>query len=90
MDSWKWEIGVDNEFVVKALRAHLDFHSLPICGGFTRWNKYIPIKVNVFIWRMMLNQLPTRCNLVRRGIDVESMLCMCCNDKQEVVEHLFL
>ncbi|KAL4571167.1 hypothetical protein LXL04_017918 [Taraxacum kok-saghyz] len=43
----------------------------------TRWNRFIPIKVNVFIWRLCLNPLPVRGNLYAKGIDVEFVLCPC-------------
>ncbi|GJZ97413.1 RNA-directed DNA polymerase, eukaryota [Tanacetum coccineum] len=34
----------------------------------TRWIKTIPIKVNVFAWKLHLDRLPTRSNLLKRGI----------------------
>lgn len=73
--SWAWEIGVDDEVMVKELRFRLDHQTLPIGSGDTTWNKCVPFKINVFILRMMLNRLPTRCNLVKRGIDEESVMC---------------
>ncbi|GJY95555.1 RNA-directed DNA polymerase, eukaryota, reverse transcriptase zinc-binding domain protein [Tanacetum coccineum] len=49
----------------------------------TCWNRSIPIKVNVFLWRVMLNKLPTRVNLDRRGIDVDSLICPICHEDVE-------
>lgn len=52
--------------------------------------KKIKHKINVFIWRMMFNRLPTRRNFVKRGIDVELVMCPCCNEEREDGVHLFL
>ncbi|GJX29545.1 RNA-directed DNA polymerase, eukaryota, reverse transcriptase zinc-binding domain protein [Tanacetum coccineum] len=39
------------------------------------WSKVLPIKLNVFLWRMLLDRLPTRTNLYNRGIDIDCVLC---------------
>ena len=49
----------------------------------------IPIKVNVFIWKLRLNKLPTLDNMDSKGIDIDSLLCPVCNDHVECVDHLF-
>lgn len=36
----------------------------------------VPIKVNVFCWRMFLDRLPTRVNLSKKGMDVPRILCL--------------
>lgn len=41
----------------------------------TRWNHTIPIKVNVFPWRLYLNKLPSTVKLDRRGVQIDSILC---------------
>ncbi|GJW31555.1 RNA-directed DNA polymerase, eukaryota [Tanacetum coccineum] len=51
--------------------------------------KTIPIKVNVFAWKLHLDRLPTRSNLLKRGIQVQSSLCPICNVLQEDTSHLF-
>nr|GEX59921.1 putative RNA-directed DNA polymerase, eukaryota, reverse transcriptase zinc-binding domain protein [Tanacetum cinerariifolium] len=55
----------------------------------TRWIKTIPIKVNVFAWKLCLDRLPTRSNLFKRGVQVQSSLCPLCNTLQEDTSHLF-
>ena len=55
----------------------------------TRWSKNIPSKVNVFLWRVKLNKLPSRVNLDRRGIEVDSTLCPSCLEDIETVNHSF-
>ncbi|GJW58690.1 RNA-directed DNA polymerase, eukaryota, reverse transcriptase zinc-binding domain protein [Tanacetum coccineum] len=44
----------------------------------TRWIKAVPIKVNVLAWKIKLDNLPTRLNISRRGMDIDSILCPTC------------
>ncbi|GKB48277.1 RNA-directed DNA polymerase, eukaryota [Tanacetum coccineum] len=53
-------------------------------------DRYVPSKVNIFAWRLLLNRHPTRINIMERGIDIPSILCSICNSQQEDAEHLFL
>ena len=62
---------------------------LPVGNRITRRNRFVPIKVNTFIWRLALDRLPTRCNLDRRGIDLPSLLCPICDGHVEEARHLF-
>ncbi|PWA72830.1 hypothetical protein CTI12_AA266710 [Artemisia annua] len=55
----------------------------------TRWNKNLPIKVNVFTWRLR-DRLPTRYNLTLRGIDVDLTRCPVCDEGIETSQHLFM
>ncbi|GJR76959.1 RNA-directed DNA polymerase, eukaryota [Tanacetum coccineum] len=54
----------------------------------TRWVKYIPIKINVFAWRVRLDCLPTRSNLIRRGVILDSALCPLCDSTVEDIHHV--
>nr|GEY34371.1 hypothetical protein [Tanacetum cinerariifolium] len=53
-------------FSVTLARNHIDALTLDVSSTVTRWNKAIPIKINVFLWRLSLNKLATRINLDRR------------------------
>nr|GEV29767.1 hypothetical protein [Tanacetum cinerariifolium] len=88
-DSWSWSPDVHNGFSVASAHRLVDSHFLGAAPLATRWNKCIPIKANVFLWRAMLNKLPTRVNLDRRGIDVDSLLCLVFHEDVETVNHLF-
>nr|GFB92625.1 RNA-directed DNA polymerase, eukaryota [Tanacetum cinerariifolium] len=76
-------------FRVKDIRAILDDMFLPSASEATRWVKYISIKINVFNWRARLNRLPTRCNLLNRGVVLESSLCPICGSVPEDAQHIF-
>nr|GEV77219.1 RNA-directed DNA polymerase, eukaryota [Tanacetum cinerariifolium] len=54
----------------------------------TRWVKYIPIKINIFTWRACLDRLPTRYNLAKRGVVLESPLCLICGSVSEDSIHI--
>lgn len=54
------------------------------------WNKLLPIKVNLFCWRLLLNFLHMKDNLVNHGIVIPSMLCLICGDFVEEIDHVFL
>ncbi|GJS13387.1 RNA-directed DNA polymerase, eukaryota [Tanacetum coccineum] len=71
-DRWVFDLVSDGSFRVKETRNFIDDTFLPAQEVATRWVNFVPIKVNVFFWRVRLDCLPTRVNLVRRGINVES------------------
>ena len=54
----------------------------------TKWVKEIPIKINVFAWKVQEDKLPTRFNLSRVGIDIHSIVCPICDTCVETVAHL--
>nr|GEW29263.1 hypothetical protein [Tanacetum cinerariifolium] len=76
-------------FSVASARKFIDEQTL--IGDFTstRWPRCVPIKVNIFMWRLSLNKILTLVNLDRKGIDVASLLCPVCSEHIESVDHLF-
>ncbi|GJZ81420.1 RNA-directed DNA polymerase, eukaryota, reverse transcriptase zinc-binding domain protein [Tanacetum coccineum] len=85
----KWTLDVSKGFSVASVRSLIDSHTLDVGSLATRWNRSIPIKVNIFLWRLSLNKLPSRVNLDRKGIDVDSLLCPICHEDVETVNHIF-
>ena len=55
----------------------------------TRWAKSVPIKVNIIAWKVKSNAFPTRFNISRRGMDIDSMVCPICNTGVETTNHIF-
>nr|GEX18532.1 RNA-directed DNA polymerase, eukaryota [Tanacetum cinerariifolium] len=45
------------------------------------WINFVPIKVNVFAWKLHLDRLPTRTNLARRGVEVWFTRCPACDEE---------
>nr|GEV05023.1 hypothetical protein [Tanacetum cinerariifolium] len=85
---WRWDLNGSGEFHVKDVRNLLDDLFLPKDDSVTRWSKYVPIKINVFAWRVALDRLPTRTNLLQRGVSVEDLLCPTCHSTQEDLSHV--
>nr|GEZ39406.1 RNA-directed DNA polymerase, eukaryota, reverse transcriptase zinc-binding domain protein [Tanacetum cinerariifolium] len=71
-DRWVSDLNGDGVFRVKDVRSLLDEFFHPMADVPTRWVKNIPIKVNIFAWRLALDRLPTRVNLVPRNVVTES------------------
>ncbi|GKB49337.1 RNA-directed DNA polymerase, eukaryota, partial [Tanacetum coccineum] len=86
-DRWSCDVNGDDMFRVKDIRSSLDDIFLPSSALATRWVKYIPIKINIFIWRARLDRLPTRSNLANRGVVLDSLLCPICGSVPEDASH---
>ncbi|GJY65208.1 RNA-directed DNA polymerase, eukaryota [Tanacetum coccineum] len=55
----------------------------------TRWVKVIPIKINIFAWRVFLDKLPTQLDLSLRGVNISFILLPLCDALVESSSHLF-
>lgn len=80
---------MSNVFFVALAHSLLDNRSLLVDDMEIRWNNWVPIKLNVFIWRLSLQSIPTRERLSYGGIEVEFILCPICHNGVETIEHLF-
>ncbi|KAJ9549100.1 hypothetical protein OSB04_021643, partial [Centaurea solstitialis] len=90
-DLWSWTWNKKGSFSVNHL-SHLLQRSME--GGVNRdcrwiWNPLIPIKVNIFTWRLLKEAVPTRFNLSRRGIAIQSLACVLCGEGTETLDHCF-
>ncbi|GJY89027.1 RNA-directed DNA polymerase, eukaryota, partial [Tanacetum coccineum] len=54
----------------------------------TRWVNIIPIKINIFAWRVRSDNIPTRINLSLRGVDIPCIICPICNIAVESTSRL--
>nr|GFA71946.1 RNA-directed DNA polymerase, eukaryota, reverse transcriptase zinc-binding domain protein [Tanacetum cinerariifolium] len=88
-DTCVWSLSNDDSFSVNSVRKHIDEHPLPSLFSCTRWYKMITKKVNIFMWRMLLDRLPNRLNLSSRGLDIDSISCMVCNGHVVSNDHIF-
>ncbi|GKB00752.1 RNA-directed DNA polymerase, eukaryota [Tanacetum coccineum] len=90
IDRWSWQLGSLGVFTVKSTREFIDDYLLPKSVVPTRWVKSIPIKINIFAWRVSLDKLPTRLNLSFRGLDIPSIICPICSVAVESTSHLLV
>ncbi|GKB19423.1 RNA-directed DNA polymerase, eukaryota [Tanacetum coccineum] len=88
-DRWVWSLEATCEFSVKSVRQLIDDSILPKEEVATRWVKVMPIKINVFAWRVRLDKLPTRLNLSLKGIDISTIVCPLCHASVESGSHIF-
>ncbi|GJS06705.1 RNA-directed DNA polymerase, eukaryota, reverse transcriptase zinc-binding domain protein [Tanacetum coccineum] len=67
---------LEGDFIVASIRKLIDEFTLSEISSSTRWIKAVPIKVNVLAWKIKLDNLPTRLNISRRGMDIDSIICL--------------
>nr|GEZ46663.1 RNA-directed DNA polymerase, eukaryota, reverse transcriptase zinc-binding domain protein [Tanacetum cinerariifolium] len=65
-DRYVWSLGSSGDYSVASMRKVIDDNRSPNVFTSTRWVKCMPIKVNVFAWKVKMDALPTRFNISRR------------------------
>lgn len=55
-----------------------------------RWESWLPSKINIFIWRLELDRIPTRIELVNRRVNISDTRCPFCEFAQESANHLIV
>nr|GEV75932.1 RNA-directed DNA polymerase, eukaryota [Tanacetum cinerariifolium] len=88
-DCWAWSLDGNGIFSVKSAREKIDKHFLINSTSSTGWSKLLLIKLNVLVWHMFLDKLPTRTNLSNRSMDIPYVLCPVCESEAESHNHLF-
>ncbi|GKB45165.1 RNA-directed DNA polymerase, eukaryota, reverse transcriptase zinc-binding domain protein [Tanacetum coccineum] len=88
-DKWRWRLVEDGEFTVKYLARFIKEKIVrgESGGHETLWNNLVPKKVNIFVLRALKGRLLVRVELDRRDIDLDPVLCPCCNDIVETWTH---
>lgn len=89
-DIWECIINDTRSFSAKGLRTHITNTTIALDQNHPRWNKLVPIKVNIASWGIAKGRLATKINLDLRGIDLHSVRCPLCDDDLETEEHLFI
>ncbi|GJT38481.1 RNA-directed DNA polymerase, eukaryota, partial [Tanacetum coccineum] len=88
-DRWIWNLESSGEFSVASARKKIDEIRFLIVNDATRWVKCVPVKVNILAWKIRNDALPTKFNISRRGMDIQSISCPICENGVESSEHLF-
>ncbi|GJS83594.1 RNA-directed DNA polymerase, eukaryota [Tanacetum coccineum] len=84
-----WSLEISGEFSVKSIRQVINANCFPVIHSATRWVKSVPLKVNIMAWKIKMDGLPTRMNISRRGIEIDSIVCPICNSGAESSCHIF-
>ncbi|XP_022014457.1 uncharacterized protein LOC110913948 [Helianthus annuus] len=89
INDWRWEGDTTGCFTVAAVRRWLVENNAEGGDIVLDWYKWIPDKCNIFMWRALLDRLPTKTTLSRTDIHMENTLCAFCEDGEETVVHVF-
>ncbi|GJS44503.1 RNA-directed DNA polymerase, eukaryota, reverse transcriptase zinc-binding domain protein [Tanacetum coccineum] len=89
-DVWEFTYDASRRFYVNSLRKLISTMSSDNNSHHTRWNKLLPSKVNILTWHVLNKKLPTRFNLDRRGIDLDTIRYPLCNNDIETEDHIFV
>ena len=54
------------------------------------WTLKATTSTLIYVWRAMLDKLPTTINLFRKGVQLETYACPLCKRVDEIVQHLFI
>ncbi|GLT57509.1 hypothetical protein SLA2020_304770 [Shorea laevis] len=93
-DKWIWEREKDGKYSVKSTYKML-VHPPNHDGAKTMkkcWNPLAPKKVSAFMWQSLHRRIPTKDNLIARGIlkEESQAICNMCGSCIESVDHLLL
>ncbi|GJU95392.1 RNA-directed DNA polymerase, eukaryota [Tanacetum coccineum] len=88
-DRWSWSMEGSGGFSVASVRREIDEKLLSMVSFKTRWVNAVPIKVNIHAWKVKLDCLPTRLNILRRGMIIDSILCLIYDKEVESSSHIF-
>ena len=64
-DRWMWSPESSGLFTVRNIRKIIEEKSFPNDGFGFFWNRWVPLKINLSVWRLVLDRLPTTTNLSR-------------------------
>ncbi|GKV46811.1 hypothetical protein SLEP1_g53774 [Rubroshorea leprosula] len=94
IDKWEWVHKRDGKYSSSSACSLLsNAQQTPNEKCFKRiCNHNIPSKIAAFNWRVVLDKIPTKKNLLKRGIDsvMDDVKCRLCEEEDEDSAHLFL
>nr|GFA31013.1 hypothetical protein [Tanacetum cinerariifolium] len=88
-DMCTWVLSNDGTLSVKNARRLIDSKLLPFIPTPSMWDKFLPRKVNIFLWRLSLDRLPHRLNLSSHGLDIPTISYSSCNGNVASAYHVF-
>ena len=91
-DTWVWEAETNGIFSTKSAYHFIKAEqpSDVQCLGFQQlWDIKIPPRALTFAWRLLWDRLPTKVNLSRRQVEIDTELCPFCQSQPETASHLF-
>jgi len=92
IDRWVWKLHTSQCYTVRSVYSYLTATDTNLNEGFDcfLWLKAVPLNVNLFVWCLFMNRLPTKDNLFRRdAIDASQLMCAALCGELEDRDHLF-
>ncbi|PNX56077.1 70 kDa peptidyl-prolyl isomerase, partial [Trifolium pratense] len=93
MDRWQWRPDPDTGYTVGGVYQLLTSQDSVTMDDAENliWHSQVPLKVSIFVWRLLRDRLPTRLNLVTRGVlSLPAATCVFGCGAAESAHHLFL
>jgi len=91
-DRWQWLPDIEGGYIVRGAYSIMtnQAHHIGDDIGDLVWHKQVPLKVSIIAWRLLRDRLPTKNNLLQRGImQPTAISCvMGCGDN-ETASHVF-
>ncbi|XP_076910900.1 uncharacterized protein LOC143568697 [Bidens hawaiensis] len=88
-DLWEWNKGRLQQLTVQETKSWIKSFNSDAVGHTFRWSSWLPAKCNIFMWRTLLDRIPTKVALRRRNILVGDCKCVLCGEVEETAEHVF-
>ncbi|XP_024636614.1 uncharacterized protein [Medicago truncatula] len=92
-DAWRWILDPIQSYTVRGAYRFLTTSgdALDMTLVDDVWQKHIPLKVSLFVWRLLRNRIPTKDNLERRRVILPiDTACISGCGEVETAKHLFL
>jgi len=94
-DRWLWDSDSDAGYTLRSayqqLTTHVEAEPPEVTTGDLIWHKQVLLKASIFAWRLLRDRLPTKNNLLRRGVvDAEAVMCVTGCGLEESAPHLFI
>ena len=91
-DAWCWLLDPIQDYSVMGAYRLLTTSRQPVDRTMVDyvWQKNIPSKVSLFVWRLLRNRLSTKDNLMRHALHHTDMTCISGCGDSEMATHLFL
>lgn len=91
-DLWSWEVAADGIYSVSSAYSFLQERDQPVldpCFA-ALWKSFCSSSVKGFAWRLLLDRIPSKENLLKRHILVSmaDAHCVLCQDQLETSYHL--
>ncbi|GLT86737.1 hypothetical protein SLE2022_048560 [Rubroshorea leprosula] len=92
-DTWSWRIDTKGKYTTRSAYEQLTRkEDTRLLEHKKLWGAQVPSKVSAFSWQLLLDRIPTKVNLAKRGVvdGNQNINCVWCDSSPEHTDHLFL